>query len=245
MASSPATPSASPFLTLPLEIRIEIYRYYFHSCRKSPTLSKRIPLWPNPELLDNTSFMLVHPRADRKSQNEPKFPRSETASLLGACRRIHDEAEEVLYSHFMLLFGYSLSSESATLFMNHASSQALRRIARVGFYINLDKAPGSSAVERNNLRDWRKASGIFAKGLLGLRSVYFEIDVPSSPVSTRLYNYMVQKALNVARPYRDVPGLQIRWVGEDLGAHIAQLCAEKTAVSNWEPGMVFSWTQGD
>lgn len=77
MASSPATPSASPFLTLPLEIRIEIYRYYFHSCRKSPTLSKRIPLWPNPELLDNTSFMLVHPRADRKSQNEPKFPRSE------------------------------------------------------------------------------------------------------------------------------------------------------------------------
>ena len=52
-----------------------------------------------------------------------------------------------------------------------------------------------------------------------------------SPIT---YNFLVEKCLAVARPFRRIHDLQFHWVGEHLGAHIADLCTERTSsISDW------------
>lgn len=71
---------------------------------------------------------------------------------------------------------------------------------------------------------WKEGYTILVQCLSNLRTVCFEIRVPSSSVTTQLHKPMMEKCLAVARPLKDIEGLRINWVGKNVGAHIAHLC---------------------
>ena len=136
-------------------------------------------MWPHPDLLDNTDYILASPATDRESQYVPPPSRSEIASLIGLDSQISEKAHDILYLHFVLLFGYDPSS--STLFTCRASTHAFVRIARVVLSIDLDSSPACSAIESNSLKDRRKVSELFGKKTFGVRSVCFETGVSPTP----------------------------------------------------------------
>lgn len=246
MASSLASPFASPLLNLPIEIRREIYHYYFLACPKLYSMSDIHFSWPNPDLLNNTSYMRVCPPISPTDQNAPHrpiHPRFKITSLIGINSQIREEAEDVLYRRFVLLFKMNLRYHAADSFTSQASPHILSRIARIMLYIDIDPERAPSATELSSLRDRRKVSELFAREMLGLRSVCFDVIARSNPVSASSHKYMVQKCLYVAGPYKDVPGFQVRWVGAGIGARIAQLCADEIALGDWEPDMLYPWAR--
>lgn len=206
-------------LPFPLELRQEIYRYYILLCRQTPKQTSPCDLWPKPSRLNNNNYIhvtLLHGR--------PHY-HAEITNLLCVSSPIHREVEDLLHTRFVHLFQAPDSSLKLGRDLNsnfHARAKA--QISRMSFVILPGKAPGMSEVQRHRLLLCKEGNALLVHCFANLRTVCFEIRVPSSPVTTRLHKSMMEKCLAIARPCKDVKNLRISWVGEGLGAHIAQLC---------------------
>lgn len=216
----------------PLEIRQEIYQYYILLCRRTPDQTSPSALWPKPSLSNNNSCIFVKLLGGRPHYH------AEITNLLCVNSAIHREVKEVLHTRFVHLFQAPDSSLTLARDLNNDfHARAKLRISHLGFVILPGKAPGLSGIQRHRLLVWKESNALLVNYFPNLRTVCFEIRVPSSLATTRVSKSMVEKCLAVARPFKDVKDLRISWVGEGLGAHIAHSCESVSG-----PGGHWPWT---
>lgn len=203
----------------PLEVRQEIYHYSILFCRRIPKEDDFSYLWPDPLLLNDNSYIHVL-LLDGRPYHQAKI-----TNLLCVNSTIHREVEEVFHTRFFHLFrapfkSFDWDQDLYNLFHARAKTQ----ISRLSLLLVVTKAPGLTELQRRTLLVWKEGYTILVQCFSNLRTVCFEIRVPSSPVTTRLHKPMMEKCLAVARPLKDIEGLRMNWVGKNVGAHIAQLC---------------------
>lgn len=202
---------------LPLEVRQEIYHHYLLLCRWTLAENHLSDLWPQPSLLKDDNYILVKLRAG----GCPHYHVQDT-NLLCVNSTIYREVEEVLHARFVYLFSTaSTSFELTCSFDHHLHACAKTQISRLSFVISINKSPGLDDVQRLRLLLWKESYAMLVQCLSNLSTVCFEIRVPWSPVTAWLHKPMMEKSLAVARPFKN---LRIHWVGENHGAHVAQLC---------------------
>lgn len=233
------------FLSLPLEIRQEIYQHYLLACRRHP-LAGPGGGYPTPHLQEDyghghswilvPSYKAVPYSRDRKNSK----PTSKISDLLRVSRSINADAQAVLYERFIFSFSVWHSPSWAYYFfkdMNKLARAQIRHLALVIRIYNGWVTDDAHTPKVDRFEDWIEGNEVLVDLLPSLRSVAFELQIPSyrynprvySPVpdhfSSPIFAPLVKKCLAIARPFNQVPGLQIRWVGQDLGAEVAHLCS--------------------
>ena len=234
---------------LPLEIRQEIYRLFLLDCRQLPgTETIRLGGFPTHRLHDNQKrprdWLLVAP--EEAGQPFPsklaswEYTIKRISKLLLTSRVIKSEAEAVLHEHFVFQFSIWHSAAFAHQFLTSLHSGVKPPIAHLGFVIRIRQCRGASrAREGKRMREWREGNEVLLNHLPCLRSVSFEVQIPTyryngilnTPIPTDDVNYelLVETCLLIAYGFMQVHGLQINWMGQNLGAEVALLCSKRTS----------------
>ena len=225
----------SSFFSLPSEIRRKIYFYYFLSCRRMAKGNLDLGTWPDPDLLGSNNYILVSPQ----SGLDCDFNQERASNVFCVSREIYLESQEVFFSRFILCFSVFWNKKQALEFTIQLSTVASSKIRHLAFAISF-----SNGNHPRDLRNLMEANTLLVSHLHGLRSVFFQLHVwsdgwPSSEVDWSISSLM-ETFLAVARPFKDVRGLKIRWVGLDLGEEVAKLCEERT-VKEYD----WPWTKMD
>lgn len=246
----------SIFFRLPLEIRQEIYRYFFLTCRRQATPeARRLGGFPTHSLQDthspNANWILVAPEKQSCSQHLCfQFTSGLISNLLRVNSAIRDEAQAFLYGHFVLCFSVWHSGPRASDFLRGLGHLATTQINHLAFIIRdhicrqwQNGGCKNLGVERSV--EWIEGNQALVKSLPGLRNVTFEVQVTayrpgpnfdwneteSSSYSSFDYEPVIENCLLIASPFRQMPGIQIRWIGEHHGAHISHLCSRRMIMS--------------
>lgn len=219
----------------PAEVRQEIYLQFILLCRRIPTNADSLTqAWPTPSLLTNEKYILVRPTIagsychKRDEGDYGSYIAGTLTNLLCVNSSIHGEVETVFYTRCVFLFSTRWCIEESRAFTVLLNERAKAQIGRLSLLLHIGKAPSLVGLEKQRVLEWREGNKLLAKHLPRLRTVCFEIRVPENPVTPKLHRPMQEKCLVVARPFKDVSGLRISWVGENRGAHIAQLCESVT-----------------
>ncbi|PWY75168.1 hypothetical protein BO70DRAFT_398576 [Aspergillus heteromorphus CBS 117.55] len=178
MATATAT-DYSPFLKLPLELRLMIYEYAVDI--------------PN-EFMDRP-LIVVNDRGNvftargryRALAMCPSWvgENGRVRSLLSVNRQIHDEVEDLVYSRNTLFFLNSFNLDRLGVFLDTLSATARNRIRSVGFEIFFF-VHSQTGVPKRTLREYKAAARMLMEKLPNWTSVIFYLDprfyFPSSAV---------------------------------------------------------------
>lgn len=174
---------SSHFLRLPTELRLKIYEY---------ALSV-----PNEYSIEQP-LIVVNDRGNaftsrgryRALQMSPSWVGEDgtTRKLLRVNRRIHDEAEDFLYSHNTLFFRNSFDLDRLGDFLDMLSETARNRIRSVGFEVFFF-VHSQTGVPKRTLKQYETAGRLLQEKLPRWSSVLFYLDprfyYPSAAVGGR------------------------------------------------------------
>lgn len=188
----PTTPF--PFLQLPREIRDLIY---YHALS-----GPEIVVFPDP--LSQVDSRL------RSSEDLQKFcwGTENSTRLFRVNHQVSSEASQLFYSTFHFRFSYSFSVQSVNaLFRDCLSVKTRNLISNICFPIVIWRTPGSFPLKDEEKR--RQAIAAAIRFLPNLRRVALTVSLNGDDVSEGKVKGVVDRALKVASPLKNMPGLYI------------------------------------
>ncbi|KAJ5134113.1 hypothetical protein N7448_000866 [Penicillium atrosanguineum] len=158
----------SPFLRLPTEVRLEIYK------------------WALSVLHDEMGRPLIVVGDSSNSSTRPRFHSMSICSswtgedgtarkLLAVNHQIHDEAEDFLYSQNTLFFRNSFNLDRLGEFLDTLSNSARSHIRSVGFEVFIF-VHAESGVPKRTFKQYEKAGILLRARLPQWEKVLFDID---------------------------------------------------------------------
>ncbi|KAL3471391.1 hypothetical protein BJX99DRAFT_250486 [Aspergillus californicus] len=182
-----STTKESPLLSLPPELRLQIYSYLLNI--PEPTYSSSLPPTTTKPRTNNQLIIITdtgnkyttHP-IYRALHIDPHWVSSsdkrERLSLLTVNRKLHAEFEDYIYTGHTLFFLNSFDLDYLGAFLSTLSPTARNCIRSIGFEVYLF-VHGDGVEEGVPKRPWRsyeRVAGVVAQMLPGLRRVVFYLD---------------------------------------------------------------------
>ncbi|MCJ1366011.1 hypothetical protein MMC16_005136 [Acarospora aff. strigata] len=201
MSDKPASPPCL-FMTLPLELRQEVYYY---------------ALLGPPSYGIPQDFIHIE-TAGSKIYDTYYWGSEQMTRLLRVNRQIHHEAEEVLYTRFQFGFPLYVRTQLVHDVLDPLSARARSLIRRVGLYIVLRTFPGPGAKQAAPL--WKDAFALLVRLLPGLREAKLAIGFVGGDVPESQRGQVVELALRIASPLRNIEELKVSAVSDYEGQRL-------------------------
>lgn len=199
----------SLFFNLPLEIREEIYYYALFQPPQYKTPGDWVGIVSAPPMYYDTTWW-----------GTEKMTRT-----LRASRQVHSEAEAVLYSRFHFCFPYYTDTKFVHTVVGSVSARARSLIRSIRVYVVLrcrippdgGYADGTS---RGNEVKWKGAFSLLVELLPGLRVVDYAVAFVGLKVPDHEQRHVVDLALRVGRPLKNVEKLTVSPMGDFEGQRL-------------------------
>lgn len=217
------SPSTSRFFSLPLELRIQIYYYALLHPREGTPISP-----------DNIHVICRKGNRYDYGWRSDWWGSERMTRLLRVNAQIYYEATEVLYTRFTFLFNCHMST--VRTFLDPFSPRVCSLVRWLSLLLTLDMRSLDLAQDRGKKLYDGNPFAVLALRLPDLRGVNLLVSFVGDHPSDTLRDYLVEQALNYARPFRRVPSLVLEnddEVGWPHRAEVVQRCRERIQAGTW------------
>lgn len=151
--------------------------------------------------------------------------------ILRVNRQVHDEAEAVLYSRFQFCFPQYIDTGFVQAVLDSLSARArsLLRSNRVYVILRCRIPTGGGYADPSSKRNearWKEAFSLLVELLPGLREVDFGIAFVGMEVPEAERRHVVELALRIASPLRNVEKLTLSPMSPFEGQQRLEICRD-------------------